>query len=367
MQVLRPSVFGSRLRRMGSRLSTNRLAVRYALVMLNVVLLATIAVFAVRGSQTGQLLSGQTAVIGGSNGATEPLDQLSSADIAVNTAIAVGLAETPGVKELADSAATKQAVAPADATVVAKPQTVNTALKSRKDIKDYIVQSGESVTSIAAKFSVTSDSIMWSNNLRSNTINAGVKLLIPPINGIVYGVQSGDTVESLAQKFRAGREQIIAFNDIELTGLKPGERILIPNGQQPAPVVASAFVGRASFGGYNGYDAGFCTYYAAKRRAELGNPAPSNLGNANTWASRAAEFGIPTGPTPRPGAVAMKHARAPGHVAIVEVVTADGFWISEMNSYGQVSMTDTRPTGGWGRVNWKFIPNSLAGTYTYIY
>ncbi len=348
------------------RLVTNRRLTRYVLLTLNVLLLAAIGFFTLRGSESSVLLNQQAAGTADTNLAS-PLDQLSSAAIAVNAARATGLAETTAVTNQSDSVAAEMAVAAADTTVVAKPQTVATVTKTRKDIQAYTVAAGDTVASIAAKFGVTSDSVMWSNNLRSNTVPVGAALTIPPINGLVYTVRAGDTPDSLAQRYRASKEQIIAFNDTEISGLPVGEQIVIPGGQQPLPTIVSraVFVGSA---GYNGYDYGWCTWYAATRRAQLGRPVPGNLGNANTWASRAAAQGIPIGAIPQPGAVAMKKSRAPGHVGVVEVVYADGsFWMSEMNSSGQVSMTDSRPAGGWGRVDWKLIPASLASTYTYIY
>jgi surface antigen len=179
-------------------------------------------------------------------------------------------------------------------------------------------------------------------------------------------VLSGDTVDTLASKYRANKDQIIAYNDAELAGLQVGEQVLIPNGQQPAPTVITRTV--AVYGAYNGYDYGFCTWYAANRRAALGRPVPGNLGNANTWTVLAASMGIATGSTPQNGAVAVKHSGPPGHVAIVEQVNDDGsFWISEMNSYGQVSMGDPTPRGGWGVVDWKLIPASGVSAYSYIY
>ena len=346
---------------------------RTAIVAVNVLLLAAIGVFAMHGTQADHVLKVNTGAPGANNSIGEPLDQLSSADIAVNAAKLANLPETSGVINQAQSAKAELAVAPADTTVVAKPQTVATTFASRKDIKSYIAVPGDTVSGIAAKFGVTSDSIMWSNNLSSNTINAGTKLVIPPVNGIVYTVLKDDTIDSLSSKYRSNKDQIVAVNDIELTGLTPGTQILIPNGQQPAAPAATvynvpAFGGSAAYGSYTGYDYGFCTWYAAKRRADIGRPVPSNLGNANTWAALAAGFGMPTGATPAVGAVAMKHARAPGHVAVVEAVNADGsFWISEMNSYGQRSMTDSTSTGGWGAVDWKLITPDLTGTYTFIY
>lgn len=366
----RPSVVGERFVGRLSKFFSNRRTIRVGLVALNILLLLAIGVFVWHGSQAEQILTRGSAsgVLTRGNVATgEPLDQISSADIAVNAAKAISLYETQGVVNQAQSAAAELAASPADRTVIAKPQAVATVFASRKDIKNYVVVAGDTVASIAAKFNITSDSIMWSNNLTGNSVNADVKLVIPPVNGIVYTVKSGDTVDSLANKFRANKDQIIAVNDIELTGLKLGDQILIPNGQQPAPAITIR-PSVAVYGSYNGYDYGFCTWYAANRRAQLGREVPGNLGNANTWAVIAASFGIPTGPTPAVGAVAVKHARAPGHVGIVEAVNADGsFWMSEMNSYGQRSMTDSTPIGGWGVIDWKLVPADLIDTYTYIY
>ena len=344
----------------------SRKVVRVMLMGLNVLLLAGIGFFTLHGTQAEKVLNQNTSAPAASDISADPLDQLSSADIAADAARAIALPEALAVKNQADSVAAEQTVAPADTTVVAKPQSVATTFASAKDIKSYTVVDGDTVGTIAAKFNITSDSVIWSNGLNGNNVTLGKVLLIPPINGLVYHVQSGDTVDSLAQRYRASKDQIVAYNDIELTGLQPGQQILIPNGQQPAPVV-SFFSGVAAFG-FNGYDAGFCTYYAATRRADLGKPVPANLGNANTWAVRAASFGMPTGATPAAGAVAVKHSGPPGHVGIVEVVLDDGsFWMSEMNSYGQRSMTDSTPWGGYNRVDWKLVSAGEVGTYTYIY
>jgi surface antigen len=369
LQAARPGAVMPRLRARVSKLVGNRRFLRYSLVALNLALLGGIVAFAINGSQENPLT--QQAVVSQTDreNAAEPLDQLSSADIAANAAMATGLAETTAVINQADSVASDLTMAPADTTVIAKPQTVATALKTKKDIKEYAAVAGDTVSSLAARFGVTSDSIMWSNGLGGNTIVAGTRLIIPPINGIVYTVKGGDTVDSLAQKYRTSREEIIKFNDIELTGLKVGDRILVPGGQNPAPVIsyrASAPM-MATFG-YNGYDYGFCTWYVANRRAQVGNPVPSNLGNASTWDDRAASFGIQVNKTPAVGAAVVTSQRGAGHVAYVERVNDDGsIWVSEMNSYGQVSSTDSSPRGGWGVIDWKLIPASTAASYNYVY
>lgn len=365
IDAVRPSSLRKRIQGYIGQFMASRKFVRYGLVTLNVLLLVAIAWFTLGPTHSGQPLGRQGVISAGDKSATEPLDQLSSADIAVSAATAVGLYEVTGVVNQADTVKAEQSIAPADTTVIAKPLIVATPFKSRNDIVEYVVVDGDSVSSIAAKFGVTSDSIMWSNNLRGNRVNAGLVLVIPPQSGIVYTVRSGDTVAGLAQRYRVGESEIVAFNDIELTGLKVGDRILIPNGTQPAPVIARPVLGVF---GYNGYDYGFCTWYVANRRTQYGNPVPSNLGNASSWDNRAAAMGMNVNKTPAVGAAVVTSQSGAGHVAFVEALNSDGsIWISEMNSRGQVSMTDTTPAGGWGRIDWKIVPADRAASYNYIH
>jgi surface antigen len=310
--------------------------------------------------------------VAGAAPAAGPLDQLSSADIAVHVARMTSLPEAVAVTNQADSEATQLAITATETKVVAKPQVVATSLKSAKDIQTYTTVSGDTLSSLASKFGVTSDSIRWSNGLSSERLSPGKQLLIPPVSGVVYTVKSGDTVDSLAQKYSSSKEQILADNDAEVSGLKVGQRILIRGGIQPvARVATSYFSGAATFGGrasygYNGYDYGWCTWYVANKRLAAGLPMPTNLGNASTWAVRAAAYGLATGRTPRVGAAVVTATRGAGHVAYVERINSDGtIWISEMNSRGQVSIENTAPAGGWGRVDFKLLTNPTA--YSYVY
>lgn len=89
----------------------------------------------------------------------------------------------------------------------------------------------------------------------------------------------------------------------------------------PAPVAR-----RGSVAG-NTYSPGYCTWYAKNMRPDM----PNNLGNANTWVSRAAAQGMATGSAPRPGAIGQQGM----HVVYVQSVNGDGtVTISEMNYKG---------------------------------
>ncbi|MBW3569206.1 LysM peptidoglycan-binding domain-containing protein [Candidatus Parcubacteria bacterium] len=297
-----------------------------------------------------------------------PLDKLSSADIAVNIARAANLPEENAVTNKADTVRVSAlSVASDDDKLIAKPQIISEALKSKKDIKSYKVVEGDTVTSIAKKFDVSSDTIRLSNGLSGDTVAIGTTLVISPVNGLVYTVKSGDTPGTIAAKYRADRNLLIAFNDAELTGkFKVGDRIVIPDGLEPPAQntynYASARGSAFSFGltpvyRANAYDYGWCTWHAANRRAQTGNPIPSNLGNAISWLGGARAAGLPTGTAPRAGAV-LYHLNIGGlgHVAYVESVNSNGsFLVSDMN-YPY-----------WGQVTYRTVPASETGNYRFIY
>jgi LysM repeat protein len=306
--------------------------------------------------------------------AISPLDTLSSADIAVSAARMANLAETASVTSQAYSVAAELNTKIVDYAVVPKPQILSSVIKTKADIKDYTVVTGDTLGDLASRYGVTSDSIKWTNGLTSNTLRPGTSIAIPPVDGIVYTIKSGDTADTLASKYSANKDQIIAFNDAEVSGLKVSERIVIPGGSIPAPVAVvsyfAPYVGNVSgsYGG-NGYDYGWCTWYVSNRRAELGRPVPNNLGNAYSWYTIAQRIGLSTGTSPQVGAVMVLYygpSSPTNHVAVVERINDDGsFWISEMNSYGQVSIDNSARAGGWGRINWKLYGS--VGNNKFIY
>lgn len=277
--------------------------------------------------------------------AANPLDKLSSADIAVNIARMAQLEESTAITNGADTVKTEQIVAPSDNKVVAKPAIVATSLKSKKDIIRYKTKKGDSVSSLATQFGITSETIRLSNGLTSNELAPGKLLWISPVNGIVYVVKKGDTPASLAAKYGANKDQIIIFNDAEIGGLRVGEAIVIPDGIKPAVQSSgyqSAYIQGFSFGSKpiyngNGYDYGFCTWGVASII-----PVPSNWGNANTWAIGARMSGWSVDTMPTIGSIAQRSGGygGLGHVAIVIDVSEDR---------SMIKYKDMNGIAGWGR------------------
>ncbi len=336
------------------RKSTRRRVVRTALLLSNVAVLAVISIIVLQNPhESGAPKS--AAVIGDnklSSDVANPLDRVSSADIALVVARLSSLPETTAITNQAQSQAATVAIAASNDSVVSKPQVVATALKSRADIKSYTTADGDSLASVAAKFSVTSDSIRWSNNLSGEAIAAGTKLTIPPVNGIIYTVQAGDTVDMLAQKYNASKDKIAAFNDAEIKGLVPGQQIVIPDGTRAVSITAAQIArssavsssrfpwGGSAVYGSNGYDYGYCTWYVANKIS-----VPANWGNANTWDNLASVSGWHVGSRPVAGGIGQSDAGYFGHVAYIEAVSDDGTMIkySDMNGlsgFGRVGYSD---------------------------
>jgi surface antigen len=92
----------------------------------------------------------------------------------------------------------------------------------------------------------------------------------------------------------------------------------------------------------NTYDYGYCTFWAAQRRIEVGLSIPNNWGDAHTWDDRSVLAGYAVDHTPSKYAIMETDRGALGHVAFVEDVALDGSWtISEMNAKGW-DVLDTR-------------------------
>lgn len=341
-QLYRPPILGKKSRR---RLS------RWGIVVGNLFLLLAVGIFVVTNRSVSQTVRSNNinGAVSTASSLPNPLDQLSSAQIALNVAQMTKMPELTPIRNQADSDSLLLSVVPNDTTVLAKPQVVATAEKSRKDIIHYTVQSGDSVGSLADKFHITADSIRWSNNLAGNNLSVGTAISIPPVNGIVYTVKSGDTPASLAQRYHADEGLIITYNDAEVNGLVPGEQVIIPNGHVQPVITYGAFY--ATYGG-NGYDYGYCTWYVASRIA-----VPTNWGNANTWALYAALSGWTVSSTPKAGGIAQTSAGWEGHVAVVEAVSSDGTMLK---------YSDMNGLAGWGRVGYSdWVPASSFQHYIY--
>jgi murein DD-endopeptidase MepM/ murein hydrolase activator NlpD len=105
-------------------------------------------------------------------------------------------------------------------------------IQTSNEIKTYKVQSGDTISSIAKKFGVSINTIVWANDIsRTATLKEGQTLVVLPMSGVQHKVKSGDTIQSIAKKYKGDVDEILAYNDVKNETLKIGEVIMIPDGE----------------------------------------------------------------------------------------------------------------------------------------
>lgn len=99
------------------------------------------------------------------------------------------------------------------------------------EISVYTVQGGDTLGGIAEMFGVSTNTIVWANNLKSKTLKVGQELVILPITGVKHTVKSGDTLESIAKKYKAELDDVLSYNNLDKSSkIAIGDVIIIPDG-----------------------------------------------------------------------------------------------------------------------------------------
>ncbi len=94
-------------------------------------------------------------------------------------------------------------------------------------VNSYTVSKGDTLYSIAKKFNVSIDRIKELNNLTSNLLSIGQKLIIPFIEDTTYIVKAGDTLYSVARKFNTTVSELKRLNGLENDILTIGKILMI--------------------------------------------------------------------------------------------------------------------------------------------
>lgn len=98
----------------------------------------------------------------------------------------------------------------------------------------YIVQSGDSLWLIANKFGISVNELKSYNNLSTNLLTVGQVLKIPTsdtgnVEGDTYVVQSGDSLWSIAKKFNISVDELKSYNNLSTNLLTIGQVLKIPS------------------------------------------------------------------------------------------------------------------------------------------
>lgn len=97
---------------------------------------------------------------------------------------------------------------------------------------EYVVQKGDTLYSIARKFNTTVDKLKDINNLTSNNLSIGQVLKLPSGDtnkvNVVYTVKKGDSLYSIAREYGTTVDALKKLNNITSNTLSIGQKLLLP-------------------------------------------------------------------------------------------------------------------------------------------
>lgn len=193
-------------------------------------------------------------------------------------------------------------------------------------ISVYVVKEGDSLSEIAESFGVSTNTILWANDLTiKSTIRPGMSLVILPTSGVKHTVAKGETLASIAKKYSADTQEIATFNGLGADAtIQSGSVIIIPGGEVSSKATTKttsatkAAVTKATASAPKSISATTSGYFI--------NPVPSAVLTQGIHGNNGVDLGAPSG-TPI-------YAAAAGKVIISK---ADGGWNGGYGSYVVIS------------------------------
>lgn len=113
--------------------------------------------------------------------------------------------------------------------VLKLPSDKPNKIEQEKNTITYTVQKGDSLYSIARKYSTTIDKIKDLNNLTTNLLSIGQVLLIPTNTNLetTYTVQKGDSLYSIAKKYNTTVDKLKQLNNLTSNLLSIGQILIV--------------------------------------------------------------------------------------------------------------------------------------------
>ena len=124
-----------------------------------------------------------------------------------------------------------------------KPSLSNTIVSGlpREKITTYTVSDGDTYWTIAFKYELDINTLLWSNNIDDvNKVEVGKQLVILPSQGLLHIAAEGDTLVGIADKYKIPADLIKAKNQFTTTTFAAGDQVFIPGAKRYIPPPPSA-------------------------------------------------------------------------------------------------------------------------------
>lgn len=100
----------------------------------------------------------------------------------------------------------------------------------------HVVKKGETLHTIARKYSLSVDELKELNGLKRGKVKPGQQLMVKRNNELrIYTAKKGDTVKKVARRFGMSVRVLKEINDLEGNTLKPGQKLFLTKKRNPEP------------------------------------------------------------------------------------------------------------------------------------
>ncbi len=138
------------------------------------------------------------------------------------------------------------------------------------EIFAYEIEPGDTLSSIASRFGIKKETLIWENNLwNENRLKTGKTLKILPVDGVSHLIKKSDTVKKLAKKYKVEEETILKQNQLDTDSeLLIGSALIIPGAKKSMPIYKQS----------TGYSAptNIASYHASPSKGRLIKPVAAN-------------------------------------------------------------------------------------------
>ena len=119
----------------------------------------------------------------------------------------------------------------AEAVVKALANYIGVPYSLNEESDYYVVKKGDSLWSIAKKYNMTVDELKSINNLKSNllSINQRLKIKESDDNQNIYIVKKGDTLYKIANMYGTTVDNLKALNNLKSNNLSIGKKLIVPS------------------------------------------------------------------------------------------------------------------------------------------
>ena len=138
-----------------------------------------------------------------------------------------------------------------EGAVYGTTHSFSSVIPEKNGVFKYKIKEGDNLSTIAYKFGITVNTILWANPETKTLISPGQEITILPVPGILYETKEKDTLESVATKHHIDSKLVEQYNS-DLLALfdSPGSTIILPHAR---PLSGPAPVARVSLPAVSGY------------------------------------------------------------------------------------------------------------------